>query len=73
MEESLFYRDHHIVVKAVEHVFGKWCWTYTIDHKAAYSDHGPFHGSKRAAMDAAIEHAKARVDRSFDGGASVKR
>jgi hypothetical protein len=54
------------VAKAVEHVFGKWCWTYTIDEKASYHAHGPFHASKRLALAAALENAKARVDRLFD-------
>lgn len=68
MDESLFYRGHHIVVKAVEHVFGKWCWTYTIDGQASYSAHGPYQTSKRLALEAAIANARARVDRLSENG-----
>ncbi|PLP99137.1 hypothetical protein [Cupriavidus pauculus] len=68
MDKSLFYRGHHIVAKAVEHVFGKWCWTYTIDEQASYSAHGIFHASKGSALEAAIENARMRVDRLPDNG-----
>jgi len=66
MDKSLFYRGHHIVAKAVEHVFGKWCWTYTLDEQASYSAHGSFQTSKQQAQEAAIKSAKARIDRLFE-------
>lgn len=70
MEESLVYRGHHIMAKTIEHVYGKWCWTYTIDGQTTYSAPGSFHIGPQQALGAAIVIGKARIDRSIQNGQS---
>lgn len=64
--ESVFYKNHYIVVSVCEHVFGSWHWTYTVDGLGPFAGHGDSSPDRRIALERAIESAKAYVDRSWE-------
>lgn len=63
MFESLMYKDCHVKFDVVERTYRDWHWSYTIDGRTTFSNHGNGYPTREFAAIDAMDEALLRIDK----------